>query len=862
MLGRALGIKPLENADLSAYGDNDDVSDWAAGYVAALTEAGIVNGVDGNLNPDAEIDRAATMTILDRAITTYVTEPGTTIEANGGIIVVAAEDVTITGEANAVVITEAAAEGTTKLENADVGTVTVQAADTSVVLGKNSTADSVEMTKQAAGTEVEVAKGAAVGTVTTAAPESTVSVSGTVGTVETTETAANTKVEAAAGSTVTNVDNKADGTTVSGAGKVENVTTSGDNTSVNTNGTKVEATEGTNGTTAGSKPVTGGDTATTTPSAPPVHYCTVVKTEKIDPTCTEGGYTKYTTCCGAVSYGEHVPATGHKDGEVCCDGKIHVYTVDGLKKAFEEVQDGSYIVMMNNIEQADGVLIADTDLTVDLNGKTFTVTDGASTNNRNFKITGDSVVTIKNGTLIAAGELTSGAYGTVRTEGTAKAILTGLKLYSYRGYGLNVKANTGSTIIISDTEIYAQYSGGVEAAGGNIELNNVTIDQKGVYSGAAWCSVGIGVNGGGKVTVNSGTYSAAAIETDSNAAQGTWVAYVMSSGGTLEINGGTFTSAVAETANAANACGIICADRAAIVDIYGGTFNSNGAILDMRNNVGTQPNPVATLKGGTYSADPRVSGLYSSNLIKVAAGYEVKNEDGTWTVVDTGYTVDATGNWTIRNADGLQAFANEVNVKNNKFTGKSVKLTADIDLGSVAWTPIGQTGATQFRGTFDGQNYTISNLNIDSSAETGAHYSSGLFGWLNSAIVKNVKIDGAVVKGNHNCGVIAGYLETAGCTIENCHVSDAGIICTHANDDACGDKAGVIVGHAGNTGVVVKDCTASSSTVAAGRDAGQIVGAALTANVSGCSATNVSVSAIDGCTGANIKNEVIGRVLG
>lgn len=119
----------------------------------------------------------------------------------------------------------------------------------------------------------------------------------------------------------------------------------------------------------------------------------------------------------------------------------------------------------------------------------------------------------------------------------------------------------------------------------------------------------------------------------------------------------------------------------------------------------------------------------------------------------------------------------------------------------------------------------------------------------------------ATVKGNHNVGVIAGYLETSGCTIENCSVTGATIECHVANDDANGDKAGVIVGHAGNNGVSVKNCTASNSTVSAGRDAGQIVGAAKEANVTGCSATNVTVSANNKGTGDNIRNEIIGRLL-
>ena len=216
----------------------------------------------------------------------------------------------------------------------------------------------------------------------------------------------------------------------------------------------------------------------------------------------------------------------------------------------------------------------------------------------------------------------------------------------------------------------------------------------------------------------------------------------------------------------------------------------------------------------------------------------------------------------IGSAESLFAFATSVNEGGNSWSGQKVSLVADIDLENKAWTPIGQTGATQFQGIFDGQGYTIKNLSIDSSAQTGANYSSGLFGWLNKATVKNVKVDGATVIGNHNVAVIAGYLETSGCTVSNCSVTNATVVAKHANDDACGDKVGVIVGHAGNAGVKVENCTAADSTVTAGRDAGQIVGAAITANVVNCTATNVTVTAGGDCTGANINNAVIGRVLG
>lgn len=213
----------------------------------------------------------------------------------------------------------------------------------------------------------------------------------------------------------------------------------------------------------------------------------------------------------------------------------------------------------------------------------------------------------------------------------------------------------------------------------------------------------------------------------------------------------------------------------------------------------------------------------------------------------------------ISNADELFAFAKKVNEENNNFNGLTVMLTADIDLENKIWTPIGQTGATEFRGIFDGQNYTISNLNVDSSAQTGANYSSGLFGWAERGVsIMNVKIDGATVVGNHNVAVLVGYTYSG--KISNCHVSNADITCNHANDDACGDKAGLIAGYAADESKI-NACSASNSTVTAGRDAGQLIGCGYNVSVSECTATNVTVSATGECTGANVNEAVIGRVM-
>lgn len=217
------------------------------------------------------------------------------------------------------------------------------------------------------------------------------------------------------------------------------------------------------------------------------------------------------------------------------------------------------------------------------------------------------------------------------------------------------------------------------------------------------------------------------------------------------------------------------------------------------------------------------------------------------------------GVYHINSTNGLNYFSQKVN-GGESFSGKTVVLDADIDLNNVEWTPVGQTGATQFQGTFDGQRHTISNLKINNTDEDG-NCATGLFGWLNSATVKNINISGATITGHHNVGTIAGYLETEGCTIEGCTVENATISCTSVNSEANGDKCGGIVGHAGNAGVIVKDCVVKNSQISAGRDAGQVVGAAKAANVVNCSATNVTVTANDTSTGANIRNELIGRVL-
>ena len=310
-------------------------------------------------------------------------------------------------------------------------------------------------------------------------------------------------------------------------------------------------------------------------------------------------------------------------------------------------------------------------------------------------------------------------------------------------------------------------------------------------------------------------------------------------------------------------CEFVAAKQAQTWDgkpVTGIDINSNGAKF------------IVAINGCTATGFP--AGLNSkSTLWNVKDGgkaHATVTVDGLM-VWDAGYEyladgiLSKDGEYLILNKTGLYSFANEVNVNKNAFTGKTVKLTADINLNNKAWTPVGQTGATTFNGVFDGQNHTISNLNVNSEAQTGKHYSSGLFGWVeshtaNHGHIKNVKINGATIVGHHNCGALVGYITEETALVENCHVTDATVSCTYANGDADGDKAGALIGNA-TVATPVKKCTAANSTVSAGRDAGQVIGAGKQANVTECSATNVTVSANSTGTGANVRNEIIGRLL-
>ena len=105
---------------------------------------------------------------------------------------------------------------------------------------------------------------------------------------------------------------------------------------------------------------------------------------------------------------------------------------------------------------------------------------------------------------------------------------------------------------------------------------------------------------------------------------------------------------------------------------------------------------------------------------------------------DPGYTI-AENTYMVYNADGLLAWADVVLAGD---WDTDCTLTANIDLGEENWTPIGNY-SNRYTGTFDGDGYTISNLNINTSNSDYV----GLFGYVDGGTVENLNLANVSVSG-------------------------------------------------------------------------------------------------------------------
>ena len=117
--------------------------------------------------------------------------------------------------------------------------------------------------------------------------------------------------------------------------------------------------------------------------------------------------------------------------------------------------------------------------------------------------------------------------------------------------------------------------------------------------------------------------------------------------------------------------------------------------------------------------------------------------------IQSNYITPSDGWYVIGNEKQLKWFGAYVNAGN---TGVNGKLTDNIDLEGIAWTPIGNS-TNKYTGIFDGQNYTITNFSYTATGDN-----NGLFGYINNATIKNFSIGGVLTSGYNKNGVV-GYIK-------------------------------------------------------------------------------------------------------
>ena len=343
---------------------------------------------------------------------------------------------------------------------------------------------------------------------------------------------------------------------------------------------------------------------------------------------------------------------------------------------------------------------------------------------------------------------------------------------------------------------------------GTLVINDGIINVTGGYSGAALGGDKENVSGGsitingGKVTANGG-HGAAGIgggyKTGGYAQRGKGIC------GDIVINGGQVKVTGGETDN----------DRAPCIGPGGHYSINNGE-------------PSGTLTLGWTSPEDFVEGygyILDQATLSSITFVDGKQflKDGTSTIA----TADAEGingkivpyvyglpgggteenPYTISSSDDWNKFASGV-YGGNDYSGKVVKLTADISVSQKVGTITGNVPGNAFCGTFLGDGHTITATISDTDNQGTA-----LFCYAKKATIKDLTVAGTVNGGMHAAALV-GFAD-AYLTIENCTATATVSGASHI---------GGILGHPLHTNITIRGCVFSGTMMGGGTAKGAIVG--------------------------------------
>ena len=202
------------------------------------------------------------------------------------------------------------------------------------------------------------------------------------------------------------------------------------------------------------------------------------------------------------------------------------------------------------------------------------------------------------------------------------------------------------------------------------------------------------------------------------------------------------------------------------------------------------------------------------------------------------------------------AWISAQNDAQNGFSGKTIEIKHDIDLNNKEWTPIGSiqsSNTTPFKGKFEGNGYTISNVKI-----TGTDNYVGLFGYTYGGYINNITLDKANVIGSEYCAALAGYLNSP---VSNVNIMHSSVTGNRYIGNIAGYQTAVITDSSVEYSMITcerTELTKPYSLHYLGNDAGGIAGMS-NADIKRCQVSHITLNAyrnVGGIAG-NIQENVM-----
>ena len=517
---------------------------------------------------------------------------------------------------------------------------------------------------------------------------------------------------------------------------------------------------------------------------------------------------------------------------------------------------------------------------------TVNITKGSIQNN---------IATNNGGGIYAQGKLNINETSTANTVN-----ITGNKAKNGAGIFFNGNANVGITYNINtntniNSNVASADGGGVYVNSGTVKLNGGTIGASGKANSAAngggvYANAGTFTYSNGTIAYNTASTNGGGVYSNVN--------FTLPAGKSINNNsaangGGVYVAAGAFTCNGniqsntatTNGGGVY---KLGSMTVAGTVLIDNNTVSGAKNNVFIPSDAaqkyvnIGTLNctssiGVTKTHDYQTStDGYNAQYTRIVTGTEANcktaydnrfffDDKASYSVFQLSSSPYATTNlyfvetWknnasasgvsisgttvSVLNAAGLAYIAQQVN-NGTDYTGYTIQQAADIDMSAHYWEPIGYsdvacsaTTTRTFKGNYDGQYYTISNL------KTVLPYDCvGMFGCVDGGTITNT----FVVSGNFNCtssGYMGGLVgQMTNGTITN---SEAAVTMT-------GGSGTYIGGLAGEASGTIHSCSAMP-VMSGGTTMGGLVGrlAGGTLKNSFANATLTTSNTVGGLIGSN-----------